>query len=386
MVVRKRFGLSPASNKPPPSEPEPGQYRYPIKKVSVEGDPVWVSVPQVDTISIVGNLLPEHFVSGYEVEASEQYGQRLMSSLASGKLGLVAGKPKYHSNIYWQVSVLLGEPAVAINFSLGKAKGDVVHWFRLEFNPNALGHTGTLDLLDGIHLATDKTFRIGRFLQDARVSRIDVAIDVVGLTVPDIIVSAVNEGKRVLYHGEDGILETVYVHRKSKAKTASSGKHVKLPALILRLYDKGRELSSRSLPAMFGETPVTRLEITKVRFGNAKFTPAQLGGLRNVFSAVRTNESRATAFNRWIWLEYVSLRRSGGHGWASQLLALSPEEGPAFDAAYTSFPSDLINPKDVWAFWERGLKLAGCDLLSLAAEAGSSASHITDHIGFFTDP
>lgn len=384
MGVRFRFGKGPPSNKPPPPEPPPHPSRYPIQLQDNDGEPFWVSLPQPDMISLVGEVRHEHFNDSCKSISLEELAPSLTSWLSAagasdplvkiGKTGFIK-----KSGVYRSVVWLFGtEKPVAINFSFGSSPlQDVAHWFRIEFNPMKLGQEGIYDLVESLHEASGKTFRVGKFLKSSRVTRIDVAVDIIGLSVPEIILTAKAEGKRVHYHGSDGVLETVYVHKKSPKPKNEDAKpsRSRLGPQIVSVYDKRREIISSGGVPDFDGCAITRVEVRKTRFGNVKVQLVLLDKLKDPLLDIGVGQVRsASPDGGWQWLEYVEMRRGSGHDWACKLMNLSVKDGDQLQKTFKNHPKDVLTPAAVWPFWSQGLEVTGLRFLMDAAEAESASA------------
>lgn len=382
MAVKFRWGPRPPSNKAPAPSPEPPPLWYPIKATDIDGAPFWVSVPQPDMISLVGPVEHQHCGAGANVTPTAELAQSVLSRLSAAEASL-GGKVKVSSTDYssysgkyrsvvWRLS---GYPT-AINFSIPamQVKSDA-RPLRIEFNPSKLGAEGVCDLLDLVHAATHGMLHVGAYLHDTHVTRIDVAVDIVGLSVCELIITGKSEDKRVHYYGSDGSLESVYLHKKILAKKSDQAKPSsrKLGVLIARIYDRRRELIANGAAPDFGACDVTRVEISKSRFGNTKQALIGLPSLKNPLMKVHVGQatSAAPSDHQWKWLEYLELRRGGGASRARDLMALTAQEAEEFEKAYRQHPRDVIHSNDVWAHWQSGLERTGTDILIGAAKAKS---------------
>ena len=307
-----------------------------------------------------------------------------MAATASNKVGKVIGKPKYYDGVFHAVNVRIA--GAAINFSIAKSKSaNAAHTLRIELNPAELGSDGALTLMDSLHAATGKAFRVGAFLASARVSKVDIAIDLVGVHVRDLLVSAKGEGKRVHYYGQDGELESVYVHKKFKPhdpeqlEPDQAVTRKGLGMLLVRAYDKVAERKSVGKKPPFGPSPVTRVEVSKTRFGNTQAKLKNLPKLKNPLEKIAAAHVRSTkGVNAWDWLGYVQARRGGGPALAGYLLQISAKTQAEFEARYTSFEEPLWHADEVWKLWSASLVAHGVGHFIDAADAESSGSVIGD--------
>jgi hypothetical protein len=382
----------PASNKPPEPDPKPDEKLFPLKLSFPDGRTAWQSIPLPDRISIVGNLLLEH-TEGVSAEQFHSYAPKLlMQGLATGGIGQIVGKPKFHKSTgtYSELSVAFGVRDAPVFFKISANKETGGHSLRIEGNPRKLGPAGIEQLLDGLRETSNHTLHVGKFLSTARVSRLDVAVDLVGLAVSDLLITSKKKaGKRTHYLGEDGALETVYVHRRvppQKQKYDDQGQPKKVthrsrpmgPVHVM-VYDRVRERRDVLKPPPFGPAPVTRVEVVKTHFGNVPFRPQDLPALNSPFADVAVGYVGSVSTPLFAWLRYVECRRAGGHDRAAKLLHLTPKDAEAMKTAYAHHPSDVLDPVHIWSAWKAGLAITGLELLANAAATKSKGSPNTGY-------
>jgi|CXWL01.1.fsa_nt_gi hypothetical protein len=365
----------PAYNKPPAPDKIPPKNIYPFPPMIMEETQVWVSVPQPDKLHIVGPLLPEHFAEFYKPHGPEDYGPMIMSALASGGAGKVL-KSFYEKNtgIFKTVQIAVGSTGEPVFFKQGFVKK--VHSLTIHANPRALGQEGIFELLDRLHNATKGAFKVGAFLATARISRLDIAVDVVGLRVADLLVSAKGEGKRAHYYGKGGELETINVHLVHKpgktGKPTPKMKRTPMNDLLVMVYDKRSERIAKGHPPPFGEAPVTRIEVPKIQFGNKAFGFSSLLTWSNPIAGIRVGLIRCAIGEPTVdWLRYAEARRGGGPTRAASVCALTPLEAEELEQLYIGHKSDVLDVKSIWKSWPTGISHSGLSYLIEAAEQKS---------------
>ena len=87
---------------------------------------------------------------------------------------------------------------------------------------------------------------------DAKITRIDVAVDMLNIDPEDILVAHEFQGKTIAYFGESGKVETIYFDKKTKSSNTY-------------LYDKKTQIKESGKPVNgganeYGEAKYTRLE------------------------------------------------------------------------------------------------------------------------------
>ena len=379
MSVQMLVG-TPAYNKAPVPAKTPSEKLYPITMM-IEGEqPVWISVPQPDKLHLTIRLRPEHFTEWYKPEDPQDYGRMIMHALAMGQAGK-ASHNKYipTAKISTAVQVNLANLGSTVYFTLSRTKGDPdgLHTLGIQLNPRSLNQVGAYDFLDLLHQVTGQRLLVGRMLADAKISRLDVAVDVVGVQIADMLVSVSDAGTECIWRATSGDFESIAFFRKKKKKSGA----LELGERTVIVYDKRAERIAAGAPAPYGPAPVTRLETSKKRFGNKPFWLTDLPAAPNPLKSVRAGllRSAQTPITRR-FIQYAALRRAYSQSRTSQTLSISNADSQILEACWLSHPSDLIDGDAVWAGWHVGLHQTGASLL-IEAAMKKSASVPTPDIG-----
>lgn len=358
----------PSYNKGAKPSKIPPKEVYPTHKF-VEGHEIWVSVPRPDKLHLIGDLLPEHFGNPSE---KDELGPLLMAALASGAVAKVLDTT-FTGKIYFRVQIGVPPKEAPVFFELRKAPAHspAAHQLIVQFNPARLGQEGVFELLDRLNKFTPHKLNVGKFLAGARVSRLDIAVDLVGLAVCDVIASVGPAGKEVHYLSDE--LETVSFHRKLKfdqsGQLSAKGKLNPLGELLVSVYDKRRQQIAMGEPPPFGNADVTRVELSKRRFGNKPFSITSLPNLKNPLGKIKVGlVQSAGPEGSWKWLRYIEARRGGGHEKAVEVNQLSLPTAKDFAQRYTEHPADVIAGKEIWAGWQQGIEATGLNYMIEAAE------------------
>jgi hypothetical protein len=371
MAVKVQVGL-PAYNKSPLPAKEPPQALFPLKLNLHADRTVWVSLPQPDKLHLSGDLLPEHFKNVHLEVGS--YAPSLMDALAAGQAGPVQ-HTKFYGQLYKSVQVGFGSAEEPVYFTVSKSSGTspAAHRLQVQLNPRALSQEGVYELLARLHVATANTFKVGAFLAGCVISRLDVAVDVVGLSVPEILIGAGPAGKLSHYLGADGVLETVSLFKKPKG-----GK--KLGQLLVQAYDKRRERLQQGHEPPFNPAEVTRVEVSKSNFGPQKFQLQSLPTMVNPLAQIALGTvHQASPDGSTTWLRYVEARRGSGPARAAKVLHLSPQQAALYAACFSHPPPDVIDGKHIWQFWKTGLAATGTNyLIEAAAQMSAGVPHPAD--------
>ncbi len=104
MSVKFSFD-TPTYNKTPTPDKIPSDKLYTSTLLVNQQQQAWVSLPQPDKLTLVGDVLPSQFSAAYSDKPIDQLGPYIMSLLASGQMGKVVGNPKYTGEVYLNVQI-----------------------------------------------------------------------------------------------------------------------------------------------------------------------------------------------------------------------------------------------------------------------------------------
>ena len=354
-MVLKLSPKPPASNKSPPAA-SPDEKLFTQQVDFSDGRRVWVSYPLPDRITFNGYLLAEHFEEPFEDNTP------LEAKVAEFASGLKGAHAYFHEaapykgteSLWARVQLPMGSRGSTVFIEVRKSVNDGVPQFkmRMEFNPRKVGLAGCKQLQTELHQAAQGAFHLGRFLADASLSRLDVAVDFADVRPADLIVTTKRkEGQRVHYLGTDGALETVQVHRPSKTPGVGT--------LAVKLYDRNRERKAAGKPAPYPGRQVTRLEVEKRRFPqgfgilNIESMKTPLADVRLSYAPILSPPSQTKT-----WQRYLAARRGVGHHAAVTSIGVQPIFGKPLAALHDKHPSNLLAPA-IWEGWSKGLIVSG---------------------------
>lgn len=359
------------SNKPHLPKPKPPPSMFPIKRTLPDGRATWISIPQPDKLSInvplgpsvYGNGVPQSLSVGvFANELHQWFVGEPWSTMCLDPGPTYPAPKKAGSSKTWKFLILaMGIRDASVRFEI---RGSPKKGFslRIECNPRKLGKAGFAQLAKVLG-GPSAPFNLAGLISAARVSRLDVCVDVIGVRMSELVLWFQAEGKRTLYAGEDGALETIQLHRKlptSKAATSHKPKSPKnqVGQVVLKAYDRVRQLVAAQQPAPFGKAPVVRLERVQTRF--LKCPLKNLPSLPNKFDGFRVGFARSQVSTPiGTWLRYLALRRTMSEVDAIGLLGIQAEMSAKFRAAERVPNPDLLNSKEVWPHWMAGLEHSG---------------------------
>lgn len=258
--------------------------------------------------------------------------------------------------------VALGDGAVAtFGFKPVKKTQAAV---RLELNPSKLTKSSFLKLLDAWDHVEYGNIPLVAHLTSARVTRCDVAFDILNLTLADLIVYCPKVWKMWVCSGMETGIQSIQFYKSSKQKSPFLSPKKRSNVIV---YDKEEERRAQGFKPEFGSLAHTRVEFNLEK-------NCFLPGLLNIqfpagdwkFCRVAT-ASPPIPISRWrLFLDSARLR-----GFAEAQELLDESERDALEQAKIG-PSgpffDLLD-KSVWSYWDdafKGLGLVG--LIGYAAQ------------------
>lgn len=201
--------------------------------------------------------------------------------------------------------------------------------YRIEFNPSKVGPQGVADL----DLILTSAFGIpaATFLGEGRISRVDLAVDIPGLTVEDVIVRSRSLRKHGFFSDQRGRPVTAYLGGARSNRTVTYDKSVgRNQAPVLRL-------ERRILPKCFGH---------------------ELPSLADPFSKlvlVRTEPLKPLLLPAAPTLFFDSARMRGIN---RAMASLPSPQRKAIDKALKQ-PGITIIGDDIWKVWPEALQASG---------------------------
>lgn len=352
--------------------PDPALFTSAIE--GADGKKIWRSIPQPDKITFATVLTEEHF--GGESK-TPIYDKAVIKGFAEGLAGAVnalAGNAVYlpPDQIPKVFKIPFGpreaEALIELKSKNGKDHPAPFWTLRIEFNPRKLKPDGHAQLLETMAYASTGPINVGAILRDARLSRLDVAVDLFNVRPEALLVTTAATGKRWEIFGPDGRLEAVYFYRLKKKPTAPL-KALRKPfgALIVRVYDRNRERAAWGKPPPYPGGFVTRLEASVTRFGKPTYLPDLLA-LPYPFKQAKVSlTADVLAKVDSGWLRYWSARQTFGPDVSIAATGLSLSAHKALEKVIKNNPSTLLSSDAVWPEWHAGLKSCGLDKLIDAA-------------------
>jgi len=216
-------------------------------------------------------------------------------------------------------------------------------FMRLEFNPAKLGADGMAKLKNAVEQVFADHVSFEKFLVASRVSRVDVACDLVNVATDEVVARSYKAGKSLVYHGKSGKLETAYFAVKKKKSSPQ------------KIYNKARQLTDVQRQEKFPGIPHTRVESTI----KTNIAVAKLAAIENPFLSldVRFPTKSHAPEQPYVWQLFLDSCRFRGMDAA---LAQLPEPlRTSYKDALDATKGVLWKPADIWQGWPQVLAESG---------------------------
>jgi hypothetical protein len=218
---------------------------------------------------------------------------------------------------------------------------------RLEFNPTALGKPGIAFLKTQLEALVMNGLSFKDIIANGKVTRVDIAVDIVGVHLADLLVKTMTGGKQHWYLSDEGKPETGYLAIKQSDKNAK-----------WTAYNKRQQLKDSPNPPAtqaYGGLSRTRIEY---RATPMKAFPA-LGSLKNPFTEISLAYPNAPkGVKPYAWTFFIDSCVRRGQAAALAMLPdgkLRNSYQKSLDAAHASF----WRPGKIWEAWPDALHNSG---------------------------
>jgi hypothetical protein len=241
------------------------------------------------------------------------------------------GAVKYKASVNLIVS---GEP---ILIQAGPTKKGIAHNFRLEFNPHKLSGPGIAVLKDELESLIGEGLTYTDIITKGQVTRLDIAVDLVGVRIDDLDIRISDKGKSHWYHSPRGEAETGYFGLK-KANAP------------WKAYNKRRqfkETGSGQEAQLYGGLSHTRLEFHAIP---KKAVPA-LVGIKNPFANISIAVATAPkGVEPHEWQFFLDSCQRRGHDAAIAKL-LNDKTKKSYVGALNAAHEAFWKPNLIWNSW-----------------------------------
>lgn len=266
-------------------------------------------------------------LSGYtEKEKFEMIGAALQFMDGGWGQQVYPTKIKYKLNIM----VPLRSTTERVLFSWNPTK-KTWPYFRIDFNPSKLG-TEAIEQLIYVEIDLLLEYGVAEFNAKAKISRIDIAIDLSGVSIQDLFVFS-NQAVRSAKYDRKGNRESLYLgSSKSTAQT--------------RIYDKVAEMIAKG-QMVESVQPITRIERVVRNAGYLK----NLAKMKNHFSTLHlaSMDGTANGIPIHIWRMFVS--HAQRHTTQAALAQLPKPERAKYKAALKANEPIWWDTAEIWKQW-----------------------------------
>ena len=245
------------------------------------------------------------------------------------------------------VNLLVPPDNEKVLIQAGPQKIGLAHNLRLEFNPKLLGLNGIAFLKSQLEGLLVDGLSFTHIMLQGTVTRLDIAVDLVGIRIDDLDIRFFAGGKSHWYFGPSGKPETGYLGMKKSDKAA---------AWIA--YDKRKHLKDTKGPTqqqLYGGLPHTRIEFHAKPM---KPLPA-LNAMANPFTSLSLAYPTApNGVKPHAWRFFLDACHRRGHAQALTMIpagALRQRYEKALESAHTKF----WKPHVIWAAWDDALLSSG---------------------------
>jgi len=121
---------------------------------------------------------------------------------------------------------------------------------RLHFSPERTGKYKFQEFIEDLSYVWAEPDLADRILKKGRVSRYDIAIDILGITPPELVFDPTIDGKRIFYSPKEGELETAYFGKKKKTAP-------------VKVYNKVLQQIEAEEKKKYVANPYTRVEYSR---------------------------------------------------------------------------------------------------------------------------
>lgn len=302
-----------------------------------------VLIPKIDRLSFTYDIHPKHYAA---VISNMLHWMDCGDGLKSAP----AYKSRY-KNVF--VFTFPGNGAMVRIEIDPKSKATPIPFMRFEFNPAVLGPTGIGCFRDQVYGVLVDQYPWEAIAHGCRVTRLDIAIDLLGVQVKDLIIAKQDKKsayKRRAYFSASGALETLYPVFRKEGQLAP-----------LCVCNKAQELSDAGASPIYGGIPHARIE---ARLNGQNLHGKALTALhtiKNPFLGLEvidpTNPiSPPEAAHAWSY--FLDSCRARGKDGALKMLP-TDDLRDVYDEALATADRKLWSPEKIWKRWPGALQSSG---------------------------
>lgn len=305
------------------------------------GERVAVLRPVLDKIAITYQI-PEPDLAGAVIESLLQEAEAKQNFKSAPQFK--SGAMKYAAS----TKLIMPFSGAETLVQAGPKKSGVKHGLRLEFNPSRLGKSGILFLKERLESLVANGLSYEKIISQGTVTRLDVAVDLVGIGLHDLDVSYSGTGKCHWYYSSEKKAQTGYF---------GVGGYVKDKSAPYIIYNKRKELAEKS--KVIDSLHYNGLSHTRIEYrGKPMKSFLALENWKNPFTSI------SLAFPQppegvppHLWQFFIDSCHRRGH---QATLAMVPEgERALFTKGLWGAHQAFWNPHKIWMGWENALVDSG---------------------------
>lgn len=205
-------------------------------------------------------------------------------------------------------------------------------FLRFEWNPSKAGAEGQAEIRE--ILSQLLPGGPARLIGEGKVSRLDVAVDLPGITPDDLIVEALRRRKRHIYIGPDGYIETLYLGSSRSNQVT--------------VYDRAQQSKMQSIAPP--DVPTTRIEVRLKQPGSF----LKLPDIPNPFEKVKVFGPFNIDFETAPALHSV-IESSRLRGLRHALRRVPPKLRKQYRSSIEATALSSWKPDEIWSRWPQVL-------------------------------
>lgn len=254
-----------------------------------------------------------------------------------------------HGGVPYKASAQLAIPVDGQTalIQVGPTKKGVAHTLRVEFNPTGLGRPGIAFLKEQLEALVLNGLSFIDVIAKGKVSRLDVAVDIVGVNLADLLVTLSSGGKQHWYLSEGGKPETGYFGIKSGDKNAK-----------WKVYNKRQQVKDTSVAPV--QQAYGGLSHTRIEHGYTPGKPlSKLGNLNNRFADISVAYPQPPkGVKPYTWRFFIDSCSVRGE---AEALAILPNEKTRkrYENALKASHAGFWRPDVMWQSWPWALSASG---------------------------
>ncbi|WP_112663426.1 hypothetical protein [Microvirga flavescens] len=314
--------------------------------VKREKEKVAVLRPKIDKVSITYSMwdLTE---SHAEMMKLQQHVEQALWDAADQDVSAFKPAPlgkspsRYKTNIIWHGTPSEGGILIQAHPKSKKVK----HFFRFEFNPSTLSKASIAGFFEEWAELSIQAGSLEDILKNGTITRLDIAVDVVGVSIFNLLFRGGEAHKSFAYFAESGPVQSVYLNYKPKKKPSDT-----------KGYNKRKELEETGKLPAYGGIPYSRIEVTR----KTALPIPKLGTLPNKLmgiSVASPNSYRPEGMESQTWTWFLDSVRHRGEK-AALATVIDASLRSEIETCLNEAHADLWRPQDIWKFWPEALKAA----------------------------